>query len=187
MKTIKFRYCLWAVACSAMLLIAAATERQYTIKAGFLYNFLLFAQWPDQAFAEPDSPIVIGILGENPFGKLFDVIEGKPVNGRPLVVIEFKNDAPIDLLKSCHLLFICPSIPTDNPGELNLENILGHLEGSPVLTVGEVDGFITAGGMINFVVEENNITFEINKRAADRSGVRLSSKLLRLAIRVIRD
>jgi hypothetical protein len=187
MKSIKFRHFLWSITCAALLLFAAPTERQYKIKAGFLYNFLLFAQWPEQAFDGPDAPIIIGILGDKPFGDLFDVVEGKPVNGRILVIKELTQSAPTKQIKNCHLLFICPCINTDNPGGPGIKEILEKINGFPVLTVGEAEDFIAAGGMINFVVKKNNVTFEINKKAADRSGIRLSSKLLRLAIRVIKD
>jgi hypothetical protein len=160
---------------------SAEPGREYKIKAGFLYKFLLFAEWPESAFKQSENTIIVGILGENPFEDLFDLVQGTPVNGRKLEIIHFHRDTEVEVLKYCHLLFIDASLEND------YVRILDGLRGYPVLTVGEIIGFGAAGGMINFVMEENNVAFEINKSAAEHAGITLRSKLLRVAVRIIDD
>ena len=152
---------------------AAPTE--YQIKAAFLYNFAKFVEWPAEAFATPTSPIVIGVLGDNVvFGDdLEQAINHKILNNRPL---QFKKCDSVMAATNCHILFISASEKAGFP------KILEGLRGSNVLTVSETGQFIEAGGMINFVIEENKIRFQINDEAAKKAGLKISSKLLRLAI-----
>ncbi|MCP4150177.1 MAG: YfiR family protein [bacterium] len=160
-------------------IFAAEPGREYKIKAGFLYKFLHFAQWPKDAFTKSKTIINIGIIGENPFGTLFSIIKGQTVKERKLVVLEFKEDEPVESLKQCHILFISPSI-TDKA------RILESLKGVPVLTVSESKGFASSGGMINFLMQEDNVSLEINKTAAENVGIKLRSRLLRVA-RIIEE
>lgn len=155
--------------------------REYKIKAGFLYKFLLFAEWPESAFEQSENTIIVGILGENPFENMFDFIKGTPINGKELEIVHFHRDTGVESLKRCHLLFVGASM------ENGYTHILEGLKGYPVLTVSEVDGFGAAGGMINFIMEGNNVAFEINKSAAERAGITLRSKLLRVAARIVED
>ena len=147
---------------------------EYQVKAAFLYNFAKFVEWPAQAYSKPDSPIVIGVLGKNVFGAdLEHTIHNKMINSRPLEIREFHST---EEATNCHILFISPSERD------HLSKVLVALQGTSVLTVSETDQFIEAGGMINFVVEENKIHFQINDDAAKKSGLKISSKLLSLAI-----
>jgi hypothetical protein len=85
----------------------SSVSSEYLIKAGFIYNFANLVQWPSNAFAQPNSPIVIGILGEDPFGTILDrVLEGKKVNGRVFLVKRLKS--VLDL-KECHIVFVSSS------------------------------------------------------------------------------
>src|SRR5256886_17639517 len=103
-----------AVAILPLLLMATTLSAQnspgsseYLIKAGFIYNFANLVQWPANAFSQPDSPIVIGILGEDPFGTILDrVLAGKRVNGRAFLVKRLKS--VLDL-KECHIVFVSSS------------------------------------------------------------------------------
>jgi hypothetical protein len=148
------------------------------LKAAFLFNFAKFVEWPPAAFAEATSPMVIGILGENPFGDdLERTIRGKTINNRPLVVREFRSPGEAT---NCHILFISAS------EKKRLAEIFDGLHGKSVLTVSETDGFTEAGGMINFVAEGNKIRFQINDAAAKGAGLKISSKLLSLASRPAR-
>lgn len=152
---------------------SAPTE--YQIKAAFLYNFAKFVEWPPAVFSETNSPIVIGILGENPFGNdLVKTVRDKTLNNRPLVIKEFHS--PVEAT-NCHILFISTS------EKARLPQILEALREVSVLTVGETDRFTEAGGMINFVREGNKIRFQINEVAAKSAGLKVSSKLLSLAFR----
>jgi hypothetical protein len=151
---------------------------EYQIKAAFLFNFAKFVEWPPAAFAEATSPMVIGILGENPFGDdLERTIRGKTINNRPLVIKEFRSPAEAT---NCHVLFISTS------EKQRLPEILKSLHGTSVLTVGETDRFTETGGMINFVAEGNKIRFQINEVAAKSAGLKISSKMLSLSSRPAR-
>lgn len=157
---------------------AADTQpTEYQLKAAYIYHFAQFVDWPSNAFARPDSPLVIGVLGENPFGSdLEHTVQGKVLGGHPLVVQEFHSLS--DITNTCHILFISSS------EEKRLTQIIGELTGTSTLTVGESDRFIESHGMIKFVPEGTRIRFEINKTAAGKSGLTISFKLLSLASKV---
>jgi hypothetical protein len=151
---------------------------EYRLKAAFLFNFAKFVEWPQQAFAEPKSPIVIGVLGDNPFGTdLEETVRNKLIGARPVVVKEFQATDPAT---NCHILFI------SNSEKKRLPEILAPLRGHSVLTVGDTERFIEAGGMINLVPEGNKIRFQINDETARSAKLRISSKLLSLALRPVR-
>jgi hypothetical protein len=150
-----------------------ALAKEYEIKAVFLYNFAQFVDWPPDAFADKSAPLVIGILGADPFGSYMDdVVRGETVNGRPYQVRRFAH--PEDVT-GCHILFISRS----ESGKL--DEILDRLKGKSVLTVGDMDGFSQFGGMIRFVTENNKVRLRINVTAAKSAGLKISSKLLRPA------
>lgn len=153
---------------------AALTE--YQVEAAFLYNFAKYVSWPTRAFAAATDPILIGILGDDPFGDdlVRAVTREKPVQGRSFRVVHARNAA--DLVR-CHLVFISRS------EDSRLAQHLASLRraGSPALTVGESPAFLAAGGAIRFVVEDKKVRFEINARAAEAAGISISSKLLSLA------
>jgi len=151
---------------------------EYQIKAAFLYNFAKFVEWPADAFADPHAPLVLGIVGEDPFGSVLDkLVLGKTVNGRGLVIKKLKQGAD---LRNCHILFLSSSETKRVP------QILESLQGASVLTVGERERFAQSGGVINFILEENKVRFEINSDAAARARLNISSKLLALA-RIVAD
>ena len=151
---------------------------EYQIKAAFLFNFAKYVEWPPAAFAEAASPIVIGILGENPFGDdLARMIRDKTLNDHPLMIKEFHS--PVEAT-NCHILFISTS------EKARLAQVLEGLHGASVLTVGEMDRFTETGGMINFFAGGNKIRFQINVEAARSAGLKVSSKLLSLASRPAR-
>jgi hypothetical protein len=150
-----------------------ALADEYGLKATALYNFAKFVTWPAKAFAGADAPLVIGVLGADPFGKNLDgVVEGKTINGHPLKVKRFS--AAADGLKSCHVLFICSS-EKDKVGE-----VLGALKGSNVLTVSEIDNFPGKGGHLLLGMEGKKIALQINVGAAKKAGLEISSKLLQV-------
>ncbi|MFZ1986074.1 MAG: YfiR family protein [Desulfatitalea sp.] len=161
---------LWSAAWPVSAQQTPASE--YKIKAAFLYNFAKFIEWPDLGNSAATDAFVIGILGKDPFGPEIQVIEGKLVKGKPLRVI---RSASLDELKSSQVLFIGAASPAE------LTRILKSLQGRPVLTVGDTDGFAREGVMINLTTEENKVRFEINPQAAEQAGLKISSHLLRLA------
>lgn len=149
---------------------------EYQLKAAFLFNFAKFVEWPASAFPDSTAPIVFGVLGVDPFGShLEQAIAGKTVNNRPFVVKRF---ATLQTMAPCHMLFISAA------EQAHLPQILAALKGKPTLTISEVEDFLAVGGMINFLTVDNKIRFEIHQTAAERAGLKLSSKLLSLAIAV---
>src|SRR3981081_4027904 len=156
----------------------SSVSSEYLIKAGFIYNFANLVQWPSNAFAQPDSPIVIGILGEDPFGTILDrVLQGKKFNGRAFLVKRLKS-APD--LKECHIVFVSSSELT------HLAEAIHLVKGMPVLTIGEIPGFARRGGIINLVLEDNKVHFEVNVEAAKEADLNISSRLLALA-RIVQE
>jgi hypothetical protein len=146
---------------------------EYELKAAFLFNFAQFVEWPPAAFATPDAPLIIGVLGSDPFGgRLEEVVRGEVVLGHPLEVRRYDR---IEDVENCHILFLGRSEGS------NLEGILSRLRFRPILTVGEADQFARAGGMIGFVMDRNRIRLRINRGAAEAANLVLSSRLLRPA------
>ena len=146
---------------------------EYQVKAAYLFNFLKFVEWPDESFADPLAPIVMGVVGENPFGTaLPQVITGKTVQGRDLVIRVYRTGED---LRAAHILFISAS------ERKKLPVILSGLRGSSVLTVGDMRGFLEAGGMIEFLNENDRVRFAINLTATAQARLKMSSKLLSLA------
>jgi YfiR/HmsC-like len=146
---------------------------EYQVKAAYLFNFLKFVEWPEESFADPLAPIVIGVVGEDPFGNaLPQVVIGKTVQGRDLVIRIYR---PGEDLRGVHILFISAS------ERKRLPIILSSLRGSSVLTVADTAGFLDAGGMIQFLNENGRVRFAINVDATGRAKLKMSSKLLSLA------
>jgi hypothetical protein len=152
---------------------APADTPEYQVKAVFLFNFAQFVDWPPQAFPEAQTPLIIGVLGNDPFGSYLDeTVRGEKVNTHPLVVRRYRRVEEID---TCHVLFISQS-------EANrLEQILNRLKGRNILTVGDANGFANRGGIIQFVTENNKIRMRINLGTAKACNLKISSKLLRPA------
>ena len=150
-----------------------APPAEYQIKAVFLFNLAQFVDWPAKAFPDPASPLIVGVLGDDPFGSYLDeTLRGERVRNRPLVLQRYRRASEIRL---CHVLFISRS-ESDH-----LEQVFGTLRGRSILTVGDTEDFITRGGMIRLVTESNKIRLRINVDAVRAAGLAVSSKLLRLA------
>ncbi|HYT71643.1 MAG TPA: YfiR family protein [Gemmatimonadales bacterium] len=169
----------WIVA-SALVLCAgpglsAQTARasEYQVKAVFLFNFAQFVDWPAEAFPGSDTPVVIGVLGDDPFGGVLDqTVRDERLRGRPFQVRRYQS---VDEIKICHILFIGRS-DADRPA-----GILAGLKHRPILTVSDADGFAERGGTIRFVTDRSRIRLQINLEAAEAAHLTISSKLLRLA------
>ncbi len=153
----------------------SATE--YQVKAAFLYNFAKFVEWPPGSFPNASAPLQICVWGRDPFGQeLQDVTHEKIVNGHPL---EVNHVVDLPQARSCHVLFI----PFSEKAQMKM--ILEGLRGASVLTVGDTRDFAARGGMINFVLDDDRVKFEVNRRAAEEAGLKISSKLLGVARLVI--
>jgi hypothetical protein len=151
----------------------AAVGMEYQLKAVFLYNFTQFVDWPAEAFAGPDAPLVIGILGQDPFEKyLDDVVRGETAAGHPILVKRYRD---LDSARGCHVLFV------GGEESRKPEALLASLKDRLVLTVGDSGEFSKRGGMIDFVTRQGKIRFQINVESVRAAKLTVSSKLLRLA------
>jgi uncharacterized protein DUF4154 len=152
---------------------ARAAPLEYQVKAGFLYNFAKFIEWPAPAFAKAQTPYSICVLGPDPFGEDLDVAVGEAtLHGRRLMV---RRLADAKNAGGCHILFVSKTDPRKLPALLQA---LGNV---PTLTVGENDEFIRAGGCLRFFFQGDLIRFEINLEATERARLKVSAKLLNLA------
>lgn len=166
---------------AALLLLAGvlpasaqtAAPSEYQLKAVFLFNFAQFVEWPPDAFDGPKGPLVIGVLGEDPFGTdLDDTVRGEIIGGHPLAVRRFKR---VEDIYHCHILFISGS---ESP---RLASVVAALRDRRILTVGDTEGYAHRGVMIRLISEKKRIRLRINLDATKAAGLVVSSKLLRPA------
>jgi hypothetical protein len=157
----------------------APSTPEYRLKATFLYQFAQFVDWPDQAFSGPQSPLIIGILGDDPFGRELDqTVQGESVSSHPMGVRRFRR---LDEVRDCHILFVSRSEGA------RLDETLAALKGRNILTVADLNGFAQRGGMIQFSSEASRIRLTINLDAARGGNLAVSTKLLRLATVISSD
>jgi hypothetical protein len=149
-------------------------SEEYAIKAAFIYNFAKFVEWPAE-FMNKSETFNVCVLGENPFGSSLKNLEGKEVQRKKFIIKKAED------MSQCHIVFVGRSAKN------NLPEILNILKGQSVLTVGDMEGFAQRGGMINFFVKEEMVRFEINLDASAQAGIKISSKLLKLAKIVDRE
>lgn len=168
-----FRTALWLVGCLLTGWVHAQATPEYRAKAGFLYNFIAFTEWP----ARVGSPLPLCVYGGNPFGDELAALQGKTVNGRSLTV---RYPASRAELKACRVVFVAEAAIDSLP------RVLDAVRDEPVLVVTDSLGALDAGAGINMVLREGRIAFEVNLAATRRAQLELSSKLLRLASEVRR-
>jgi hypothetical protein len=149
-------------------LTRADAPREYAVKAAFLFKLTKYVQWP----ASPPT-FSIGVLGEDPFGSVLDeLVKGESINKRPVTI---KRSARVDDLKSCDVLFIGKS----EKGQLRA--IMRELGQNKILTVGDTEGFCREGGIINLIIDNGRLSFEINSTAAKKHGIVIDPQVLSLA------
>lgn len=152
---------------------------EYEVKAAFIYNFMLFVDWPNETGKKPEDPYTICVLGEDPFGKFLDAIaKTKKVNTRPIKIQRIKT---LEEFQSAHILFISKS------EQRNLKKVLETVGGKPVLTIADFPGFADNGGVLEFLLINNRVNFRVNEKIANQAKLRLSAQLLNLAVEIIRD
>jgi hypothetical protein len=163
-----------ATVCGGGLAGAQSSEpTEYQVKAAFLFNFTKFVEWPDTAYADARAPIVLGIVGDDPFGgDLGQIVAGQSVKGRMISIRKYRFG---DDLLDCHVLYVSSS------EQEHIRNILLSVQGASVLTVSDAERFADAGGMMQFVVEQSRVRFVVNRDAAARVRLEISAKLLALA------
>lgn len=149
------------------------SPKEYEVKAAFIYNFAKFIDWPPETKNGEREPFIVGIYGNDPFdGTMDQMLQNKTIADRKIVIQRFNHVSEINF---CHILFIGVSERSQ------LAQVIEKLKGKSILTIGDMESFARRGGMINFFMEGNKIRFEINKEAAERAGLRVSSQLLKLA------
>ena len=149
-------------------------NREYRIKAAYLFNFGRYTQWPEDYWKTEETPFVIGILGVNPFGTSLDQIATqKELQGRKILVHYFKD---ITEYQPCQILYISVSVPIEKQ-----RAIIAKLAHSKVLLIGEQYNFLQEGGMVSFLLEENKVRFGVNLDPINRDNLKISSKVLKLA------
>ena len=165
-----------AMACTGRC--AAQQASEYEIKAVYLYNFLLFITWP----ASEADVLVVGIVGDDPFGKAFEKVENTLLKGvdKRLQIKRFGRYRAQQDLGGCNILFMSGS------EKGNFEKITATVKNRPVLTVADSPGFLDRGGMINLVFINNKVRWEIHRTRIEAAGLKLTSQLLQSAVRVER-
>jgi hypothetical protein len=152
---------------------ADTSTREYQVKAAFIYNFTQFIDWPAGALEKDDSPLVVAVVGNDPFnGALEQAMANKTVGTHPIVV---KHFASVDAIDACQLLFV----PAAQDGSLGA--ILSKVGNGRILTVGETDAFIAAGGAIRLYVDGGRMRFELDPDACDAAKLVVSAQLMKLA------
>jgi hypothetical protein len=152
---------------------AETAPLELAVKATYLYKFAPFVEWPATAFATPSSSLNLCVIGDDPFGNMLDrAVNGQRAGDHQIIVRRSARAAP-----GCHILYAAGS------SDQSVRDILDAVRGTPVLAVTD-QGQDGARGIVNLVVQENKVRFEIDDRAAVESGLVISSKLLSLAVRV---
>ncbi|MGC2064172.1 MAG: YfiR family protein [Thermodesulfovibrionales bacterium] len=146
---------------------------EYEVKAAFLHNILGFVQWPKDSQGTPDNRVNLCILGNGPFGNAVRNMEGETIGDNKTIALRYTKS--LKGLNNCHILLIAPS------EEDRIAQIVASLRGAHVLTLGDTEGFAQKGVIINFYIEGAKVRFEINANAAHRAGLKISSRLLKLA------
>jgi len=157
---------------------AVEPKREYFIKAAILYNFAKFTRWPAAAFDDVDAPLRLCVLGVDPFGKALATIDGKRVGAR---ILRTRLIPDLGHVEGCHVLFVSTS------ESAHLDDVLAATHEAAILTVADIPDFSQAGGIVTLKIVDDRTRFLVNRLAADRAGLMLSAKLLRLAETVIQD
>ena len=165
--------------CLASTNAAAADQSlEYGVKAAFLAKFGLFVDWPETTFSSPNQPFLLCILGDDPFGSAFDKISGQQVvKGRKVEVRRLKT---VGKDSGCQILYVATS------ESARVGQILESLRGNGTLTVTDGRSATEQAGMINFVIKEDRVRFDIDEEMAAQNGLFISSTLLGLAVNVKR-
>ena len=146
---------------------------EYVLKAAMIYNLALFVEWPEQSFSSATQPMSVCVLGDDPFGAALEAnISGKTVRGREMQIRRTQKPSE---LQGCHILFVSQS------ERKRLAEIMAAVGSASTLTIGDMKEFVEEGGVIGFTTGNERIRIEINLKAAQRAGLKISYKLLSLA------
>ena len=170
-------YLLGLALCAAAGIAAAQNATEPAIKAAFLYKFAGYVEWPPGAFSGPDAPFVIGVSGAPEVAaELERIVPSRSVHNRRIEVRRVANGG--EALRGVHMLFVGRAQP-DPQGMLRAAQRQG------VLTVTETDRGLESGSVVNFLTAEDRVGFEVSLESAERTGLRISSRMLAVARRVL--
>lgn len=165
---IGFAFCLISFGLAAT---PARAQSEDQIKAAFLFNFARYVEWPDSAFESGSAPVRICMAGDDDFASILtQAVGGKSVGDRAVAVV---SDVVLADAGTCHILYVGAGLAVDG--------VTSSVAGGHVFTVADREGFAASGGIANFIRADNKVRFEINPRAAKQAGLKISSRLLRLA------
>jgi hypothetical protein len=169
----------WVFAAPDLGAQPAGGAAEYEVKAGYLYNFTKYVEWPARAFAHASAALVIGVLGDDPFGAVLDVtVQGRTSQDRAVTI---RRAHSLGELRGCQVIFLCRSEQSRVPA------ILTALRGVPVVTVCDAAAAFEAGVMINLTLVAQTVRFEVRLAPAERAGLRFNSRMLAAAGRVWRN
>ncbi len=149
-------------------------NREYRIKAAYLYQFGRYVEWPSKTFPSPETPFVIGILDQDPIAADLDQIaQIKKIQDRPIQIRRFSSASDI---RACNILYFSSALEPEAQAE-----VIRRVAGKGILLVGDTERFLNRGGVMQFILEDNKIRVMISRKAAEREGLKISSKLLQVA------
>lgn len=167
---------LWAACCASLAAPADSSSVERAVKAASIYRFLPYIEWPPSAFARPDAPLVIGVAGADDLAEELDrITAGRAIDGKPVQVRKLRPGDPVSGLQ---VLFIGRS-QVDAQAQL-----LRTVQARPILTITDTEGALAWGSMINFRLVDGRVRFEVSLGTAERSGLKISSRMLQVALAV---
>ena len=191
---------IYILSCVSTVAAQSSVSYEYRLKATFIYQFInfidgwKFQQEKDENNENKGEKILIGVIGEDPFGDAFKPLLEKTIKDRKMEVKRFEGFSElksrdknvtihpeIRQIKKCDLLFVCSS------EQKYINEILDPIRNERIMTIADTEGFLEKGGIINFIIKKNKVRFEINIAGAKRAKMTIRSKLLRLAVRIIMD
>lgn len=191
---------IYVFSCMSTAAAQSASSYEYRLKATFIYEFVKFIdgwkfeQEKDDNNGNNESPILLGVIGKDPFGDAFKPLTDKTVKDRKVEVRHFEGFSKlksqdkdvmvhpeINQIKKCDMLFVCSS------EQKYIDEILDPIRNERILTIADTEGFMEKGGIINFIIEKSKVRFEINIDGAKRAKMTIRSKLLRLATHLIME
>jgi hypothetical protein len=165
--------CILALFAAPFAVPAVNSNREHQIKAAALYNIIAFTDWPETAFASPDAPLVLAIVGQGPIASLLgEFIENETWHGRRIQIRRVNSVAEA---RGCHVLFLARS------AQGSWRNVGGQVAAQPILSVSDEGNFAREGGIVQLAIDRNRLLLIVNLAAARRAGISISSKVLRLA------
>jgi len=157
------------------------SARNNKIKAGFTYHFILFGEWPKEAFVDAPNIFTIGIVGDAAFCEFFNDVEGQSVDNRKLIIRPLSSSPTKEELLNCQIIFI------SNDRAETAKKILSMTAHAPILTISDTEGFVKMGGMIEFSNRRNRIKFNVHRGRASQAGIEFRAQMLKMAGKVWED